>query len=202
MQARRPASPQGCFLLLLLLSAAADFARADDWLPVLPEELSMRSTPKAPNAPAIYLYRGADRDDNGPSETIYERIKILTEEGRDNANIEIPYLKEAEGVKVYGARTIRPDGSIANFDGEIFDKSIVTVNRASYWAKTFTLPNVEVGSIIEYRYRHSFAPYFVSNSQWILSQGLFTQYAQFSLERPGFALRYAWPNGISVRAFS
>ncbi|HEY6618339.1 MAG TPA: DUF3857 domain-containing protein, partial [Steroidobacteraceae bacterium] len=95
------------------------------------------------------------------------------------------------------ARTIRPDGSIVNFDGEIFDKSLVKVSGAKYSAKTFTLPNVEVGSIIEYRYRHDFAPNLVYDSQWILSQALFTQNAQFSLKRyTGFVLRFAWPNGI------
>src|SRR5882757_1339733 len=183
MPALRLAFLQGRFLLLLLLPAAANFARAEEWLPISQEELGMRSTPKAPNAPAIYLFREVDRDDNGSSETIYERIKILTEEGRDHANIEIRYLKESESVKAISARTIRPDGGIVNFDGEIFDKSIVKVGAASYWAKTFTLPNVEVGSIIEYRYRHNFAPFFVFNSQWILSQDLFTQYAKFSLQK-------------------
>jgi len=197
MPALRLAFLQGRFLLLLLLPAAANFARAEEWLPISQEELGMRSTPKAPNAPAIYLFREVDRDDNGSSETIYERIKILTEEGRDHANIEIRYLKESESVKAISARTIRPDGGIVNFDGEIFDKSIVKVGAASYWAKTFTLPNVEVGSIIEYRYRHNFAPFFVFNSQWILSQDLFTQYAKFSLQKyPLFVMRYAWPNGI------
>lgn len=157
----------------------------------------MRNAPKAPNAPAIYLYRQVDRDDNDPSESTYERIKILTEEGRDNANIEIPYLKGSENIRGIRARTIRPDGSIVNFDGEIFDKSLVKVNGTKVSAKTFTLPNVEIGSIIEYRYRHDFAPNLVYDSQWILSQPLFTQNAQFSLKRyPGFVLRFAWPNGI------
>jgi hypothetical protein len=197
MLARRLALLQGRFALLLLLLGAADVARAEDWLPISQEELSMRSTPKAPNAPAIYLYREVDRDDNGPSETTYERIKILTEEGRDNANIEILYLKGVENIRGIRARTIRPDGSIENFGGEIFDKSIVKVSGANYSAKTFTLPNVEVGSIIEYRYRHDFEWNFVFNSQWILSERLFTQYAKFSLQRyPGFVLKFGWPNGI------
>jgi hypothetical protein len=197
MQAPRPALRQGCIVLLVLFLAAANAAWAEDWQPIAPEDLTMRSTPKAPNAPAIYLYREVDRDDNEPAETIYERIKILTEEGRDRANIEVPYLKGSQSVRIYGARTIRPDGSIVKFDGEIFDKSIVKVTGASYWAKTFTLPNVEVGSIIEYRYRHTFASHLVFDSQWILSQDLFTQYAKFSFERyPQFVLRVAWPNGI------
>jgi hypothetical protein len=191
------ATDQGRFAAFLLMTFATCYARGEDWLPISAEELSMRSAPKAPNAPAIYLYRQVDRDDNDPSESTYERVKILTEEGRDNANIEIPYLKGSENIRSIRARTIRPDGSIVNFDGEIFDKSLVKVNGTRYSAKTFTLPNVEIGSIIEYRYRHEFAPNLVYDSQWILSQTLFTQNAQFSLKRyPGFVLRYAWPNGI------
>ena len=197
MLAPRLASLQGRFVLLLLSVAVADFTQAEDWLPISQEELGMHSTPKAPNAPAIYLYREVNRDDNGPFETVYERIKILTEEGRDIANIEIPYIKDIENIKAIRARTIRPDGGIVNFDGEIFDRSIVKVTGAQYSAKSLTLPNVEVGSIIEYRYRHDFAPFFVFDSAWILSQSLFTRHAQFSLQKyPGFALRYQWPNGI------
>ena len=191
------ATVQGRFAVLLLMTFATCYARGEDWLPISPQDLSMRSTPKAPNAPAIYLYRQVDRDDNEPSEATYERIKILTEEGRDNANIELRYLKGSENIRAIRARTIRPDGSIVNFDGEIFDKSLVKVSGVKYSAKTFTLPNVEVGSIIEYRYRHDFAPNLVYDSQWILSQALFTQNAQFSLKRyTGFVLRFAWPNGI------
>ena len=191
------AADRGRFAAFLLLTFATCCARGEDWLPISPEDLSMRSAPKAPNASAIYLYRQVDRDDNDPSESTYERIKILTEEGRDNANIEIPYLKGIENIRGIRARTIRPDGSIVNFNGEIFDKAIVIVSGVKYSAKTFTLPNVDIGSIIEYRYRHDFAPNLVYDSQWILSQNLFTQSAQFSLKRyPGFVLRFAWPNGI------
>ena len=52
----------------------------------------MTSEPLAPGAPAIILYRQVDRDDNGHTshEDNYFRIKILTEEGRKYANVEIP----------------------------------------------------------------------------------------------------------------
>ena len=55
----------------------------------------MTSEPKAPAAPATYLYRQVDRDDNGPDETHYVRIKILTEEGRKFGDVEIPYDQSA-----------------------------------------------------------------------------------------------------------
>jgi len=70
------------FLGVLTLLLAATAALADDWLPLDPAELKMTSEPLAPTAPAIYLYRQVDRDDSNYVEYIYNRIKILTEEGR------------------------------------------------------------------------------------------------------------------------
>ncbi|HEY0746284.1 MAG TPA: DUF3857 domain-containing protein [Steroidobacteraceae bacterium] len=184
-------------LIVLALCAGSTPVRAEDWLPVSTEELQMSSAPKAPSAPAIYLYRQVDRDDTGPSETNYERIKILTEEGRKYANVEITYYKNTEGVRGIQARTIHQDGSIVNFDGTIFDKPIVETSGAKLMAKTFTLPDVQVGSIIEYRYRHELAVGYVFDSHWVLSQELFTQHAKFSLDPyRGFALRYSWPHGL------
>ena len=53
-------------LALLFCSLAALLvpypACADDWLPVTQDELKMTSEPKAPGAPALYLYRQVDRD--------------------------------------------------------------------------------------------------------------------------------------------
>jgi hypothetical protein len=174
-------------------------ARAEDWLPVTQEELKMTREPKAPGAPAIYLYRQVDRDDNGPHERNYARIKILTEEGRKYADVEIPFLKGAENVRDIEARTIRPDGSIRNLEGKIYEKMIVKAKGVKYLAKTFTLPDVQVGSIVEYRYRADQQSGFIFNSHWILSEELFTKHAKFSL-KPSleFPLRFSWPAGLPV----
>ena len=86
-------TPLTFFIGLFVAFASIVPAHADGWLPVSPEELKMTSEPKAPGAPAIYLYRQVDRDDNIPRERDYARIKILTEEGRKYADIEIPFLK-------------------------------------------------------------------------------------------------------------
>jgi Domain of Unknown Function with PDB structure (DUF3857) len=176
------------------------------FLQVSPDELKMTSEPLAPGAPAIILYRQVDRDDNGRTshEDDYVRIKILTEEGRKYADVEIPFLKKTENVVDVRGRTIRPDGSIADFDGRIYEKELVkgkVQGRAfKYLAKTFTLPDVQVGSIVEYSYTMDFGENMLFESHWILSDELFTKKAQFSLKPFSrsysgqiFTLRCSWP---------
>ncbi len=182
---------------VIALCNLTPLVRAEDWLPVSPDELNMSSEPRAPGAPAILLYRQVDRDDNGPTETNYARIKILTEEGRKFADVQIPFYKGTEYVRGIQARTIQPDGSIVEFNGTVYEKPIVQARAVKLLAKTFTMPNVQVGSIIEYRYKHGFQSGYVFDSNWVLSQDLFTRYAKFSLDPyRQFALRFTWPAGL------
>src|SRR5215470_13985022 len=115
------------FLEIVALPASRLASAADGFQPISPEELKMTSEPQAPGAPAIILIRQVDRDDNGSTshEYNYFRIKILTEEGRKHADIEIPFFKQQGNIVNIRARTIRPDGSVANFDGKIYEKPIV-----------------------------------------------------------------------------
>jgi hypothetical protein len=184
-----------CSVLILLTAAQATVK----FQPVSAEELKMTSEPQAPGAPAIILYREVNRDDYGRTahggmqimgnesaadryEEQYYRIKILTEEGRKYANVEIPLPKETGFVTGINARTIRPDGSIVNFDGKAFEKTVYKSKGFQYVAKTVTLPDVQVGSIIEYFYTISFREHYIFFSQWILSNELFTKRAKFTLK--------------------
>jgi len=170
---------------------------AIEWLPLTPDDLQMKSEPKAPAAPAIYLYRQVDRDDTEGEEDIYYRIKILTEEGRKYADVQIPYIKEYESIRNLQARTIRPDGTIVDFNGTIYEKPLVKARGVKLQAKSFSLPNVDVGSIVEYRYRHVHTYGYVFDSHWWLSEELFTRHAKFSLKPSGFyLLRTSWPVGL------
>lgn len=181
----------------LMLAGIAMPAFADDWQPIAPEDLKMTSEPKAPGAAAIYLYRQVDRDDTSPMEMVYERIKILSEEGRKYANLEIRFEKSREAVNNVQARTIRPDGTILKFDGQVLEKTIVKGRGVKYLAKTLALPDVQVGSIIEYRYHHYLETGYVFDSHWILSQELYTRQAKFSLNPSrDFALTWSWPRGL------
>ena len=82
-------------MAVLMISAGVwrpSTARGDEWQPISQEELKMTSMAEAPGAPAVILYRQVDRDDGRtPHENTYVRIKILTEEGRKYANVEIPF---------------------------------------------------------------------------------------------------------------
>jgi uncharacterized protein DUF3857 len=177
-------APAALFILVVSIVPSRTFA-FDERPPVTPEELKMTSEPLAPGAPAIILWRQVDRDDRGQTahEMNFVRIKILTEEGRKYADVEIPFSKSiGNNVVNIKARTLGPDGSITNYEGKIFEKSIVKAKGVKYLAKTFTLPNVQVGSIIEYSYTLDLSEYVIFDSHWILSDELFTKTASFSLK--------------------
>ncbi len=166
------------------LVAIPPAACAQSFQPVSPEELKITTEALAPGAPAIILYRQVDRDDNGRTshEDNYLRIKILTEEGRKYADVEIPFFKASEDIVHVRARTVRQDGSAVDFDGKVFEKSIAKSKGVKYLAKTFTLPDVQVGSVIEYMYTIDLSEHYVYDSHWILSDELFTKKAVFSLK--------------------
>ena len=172
------------FLFVAALAWASS-KEGEPFGPVPADELKMTSEPLAPGAPAINLYRQVDRDDSGTQgkEYNYIRIKILTEEGRKYADVEIPFLKGG-GRSIVGikARTVRPDGTTIDYDGKVYDKQIVKAKGIKYMAKTFTMPEVQVGSIIEYAYTEDLAENLVYDSHWILSDELFTKRAQVFAE--------------------
>src|SRR6185437_10458957 len=192
--------PRVILFSLAFACALTTTAIAADWPPATPEDLKLSAEPLAPGAPAVILYRQVDRDDSGANghENTFVRIKILKDEGRKYADVEIPYEKTggSEISRVWG-RTIHPDGSVFEFKGKAFDKTIVKAKGLKYMAKTFTLPDVQVGSIIEYSYRKDLSENYVFDSHWILNDELFTKYAKFSLkpyssEYSMFNLRWSW----------
>jgi hypothetical protein len=187
-------------LLLVCLYPSRRVSAGDEWQPISPEELKMTSLPEAPGAPAVYLYRQVDRNDTSRASTEYNyvRVKILTEEGRKYANVEIPFEKKVN-VSNIRARTVRPDGSIVNFDGKVYENTIVKSKSLKFLAKTFTMPDVQVGSIIEYHYNYDFEDNWIFNSYWTVSDELFTKHAQFTLKpftREQWTIQWSWPAGL------
>jgi transglutaminase-like putative cysteine protease len=166
--------------------------------PVSQEELKMTADPLAPGANAIILFREVDRDDNRntPHQDNYVRIKILTEEGRKFGNIEIPFAKGIDDVVGLHARTIRPDGSIVNFEGKVEETTLRKGQGARLFAKTLALPDVQPGGIVEYYFTYDYRQHEIHESHWILSSDLFTRSARFLLKPYHSDFNYYRPRWI------
>lgn len=170
----------------------------DDWLPVSKDDLTMKDFAPFPGQHAVILYRKVERNDNDAWEKNYVRIKILDEEGKKYANVETESFSKLYKLDNVQARTIKPDGTIVPFDGKVFDKLVAKYKGSSVYAKTFTLPDVQVGSIIEYRYVFHWDNMYIIDSAWIVQQELAIRDADFSLKSfnrsssydPGYSLSW------------
>jgi Domain of Unknown Function with PDB structure (DUF3857) len=180
---------------LLFLEASA-LAAAAAWPPVSKEELAMTVDPANPGAAAVLLSREVTTDDVKGISTEYRRIKILTDDGTQYANIEIPYVERASRVEDIQARTIRPDGTTVDFQGQIFDRTVLKARKSRIQVKAFALPEVRNGSILEYSYSIHYRekpPDVLKNSKdyiidktitipsanWTVQEDLFTRRARF-----------------------
>jgi Domain of Unknown Function with PDB structure (DUF3857) len=182
-------SPKTPILITLAICAAALFLSSgapakDDWLPIDPADLALKDNPQSPGAHAMILYR--EDFINAESRTVdeYWRTKIFTEEGKTYGSVEIEFRKDIDEVTNVRARTIRPDGSIVNYQGQIYEKEIVKAGGRKYLAKTFSLPEVQPGCIIEYKYRRQFNTDYYWSLEWRVQEELFTRDAKFSIVPP------------------
>ncbi len=194
IQAKRYRIEVSALLAFFLLSFALP-AFADDWLPVPPEDLAMKDNPKQPGADAMILYREVKVDAKNASVTNYFRVKIFTQAGvKARADIELDYDKADETIQAVQGRTIRPDGSITPFDGKAFDKEIAKSSGIKYLAKTFTMPDVQPGCIIEYRYRQQYNDKYYWSLGWTVQSELYTRLASFSIkpDSSNYALPLDW----------
>ncbi|MGB8837170.1 MAG: DUF3857 domain-containing protein [Candidatus Acidiferrales bacterium] len=158
----------------------------DDWLPISPEDLALKDNPASHGANAMILYRSSDVSEkyvstDGAYVDNYLRVKIFTQEGTSWGTVEIPFYKESADIKDLRARTIKADGTIVNFQGKPFEKTIVKRSGEKFLAKTFTLPDVQPGCIIEYKYRIQYKPRWLHDENWVLSSDLYTREGHFSI---------------------
>jgi Domain of Unknown Function with PDB structure (DUF3857)/Domain of Unknown Function with PDB structure (DUF3858) len=155
------------------------------WLPISPDDLALKDNPKEPGADAMILYREVNIDArqanvSGDSIEEYVRIKIFTQAGTKFGHVEIPYDQTWETVPYVAGRTILPDGTIKDFDGQVLSSTIARAGQSEFFAKTFTLPDVQPGCIVEYRYDVQSRPGWITNEKWDLSGEMYTREAHFT----------------------
>ena len=159
-----------------------------------PEELAMKSAPGFPGASAVVLYReeltretdkavdGIYKEEVGqaiPSTSFYySRIKILNEDGKKYGTVEIfDYGRTNTVVEDVAGRTIHADGTIVPFTGKPYFKVVQQSawNSFGSWSvqeTEFTLPDVEVGSVIEYSYTTHEPRNQVQPPSWVIQDSL------------------------------
>jgi hypothetical protein len=162
----------------LLLLARPLFA-AEDWQPITPQDLKMTADPAHPED-AIILYHEEVSDDNRNHRIVYKRLKIFTKKGRSYANVEITYSGREFHIIDVKARTISPDGTVTPFTGKAYDKTIIKGHGIKYLAKTFTLQNVQPGSIIEWKYTEYWDDHSLYAPHWTLQESLAQKLAKFT----------------------
>lgn len=137
--------------------AVPTLAQDKDWRPISPAEMSATSSTVEPNADAEALFWEVRVDDSDRGEVSlnhYVRVKIFTEKGRDDySKHDILFLKGTK-VKEIEARVTKHDGSITYLNkNDVMEREIVKANGFKVRAKSFALPGLEIGSIVEYKYR-------------------------------------------------
>lgn len=77
------------FIALVVVSLASSYRlyAFDDWQPISPEELKMTADP-AHLADAVILYHEETADDMTRHRYVYLRVKVLTDKGKDRANVD------------------------------------------------------------------------------------------------------------------
>jgi hypothetical protein len=157
-------------------------ARAgDDWIPVPPEDLALKDNPASPGADAMILYRESVVNATESSVAEYVRIKVFTQKGVEEGDLEIPFQTGQSDIRGLRARTIQPDGKIENFEGKPYDKMVAKAGGLRVMAKVVTLPHVTPGCILEYKYKEQFDPNFYISLGWTVQGRKFTRYARFSI---------------------
>jgi len=180
-----------CALFVCLIFAGVAIASGDDWREVTPAELQMKTPKVEPDADAeallweIYV---SDEEGSGSLQSVlthYLRIKIFNQRGVEAfSKIDIQFGKvEGVGINVkirdIAARTTKLDGSVVELkSSDIFERDVIKGSGVKLKAKSFAMPGIEPGAVIEYRWKE------------IRGAVTFHQRLQFAMEIPVELVKY------------
>ena len=174
---------RGVLILLAITSPAMVFAQFQE---PASEELKMTADPKAPDAAAVYFDVEQTTDDQLHFKSFYACAKVLTEKGRTRYCRD-SYERGTFKVSDIKARTIptpmEPSFRLGKPEDLLISKTIAKGgDLKQYNRKVFTLPSVEVGSILEYAYQIHYDDKWVSEPNWRIQQPYFIHRAHYAFK--------------------
>lgn len=161
------------------------------------DELKMSSYPADANASAVTLCKITDVDYevmSGDFKIVYDvrvKIKVLKSDGKDYANVEVPYINDLTDINarenVNGIKA-----TAYNLENDKVVKTNMTkdmifterLDKQNMLLK-FTVPQVKVGTVIEYKYRLESSLYYTIND-WYAQNSIPTLYAEYHLVVPEY----------------
>ena len=162
-----------------LLAAVSPALVSAQFQPPNPDELKMTSDPKAPGADAVYFEIDEVANDPMHYQSTYARIKVLTEKGKELATVELPYLRGSFKISDIKRRTVHPDGTVIPLTVKPEDLMVAKTGETQIGKKVFSLPSVEVGSILEYSYDIRYDDDQFSSPTWEIQRPYFVHKAHY-----------------------
>jgi Domain of Unknown Function with PDB structure (DUF3857)/Transglutaminase-like superfamily len=149
------------FFLSSALVCFADKPVDVGWLPVTDEQRNMKAPMVEKDAGVEALFWNVHvLDELVGGQDIrrtfyhYVRLKIFDEKGKERAStIDIPVGENTSIMYVKG-RTIKADGAEVGLKSDsVYERDLIRVGRTRLKVKSFAMPGVEPGAIVEYRWQ-------------------------------------------------
>lgn len=189
---------------LLLINLQVVFAGDDVWREITQAELQMKTPKVEPDADAEAIFWEVWLDDKKGGKLFYNhyvRVKIFTERGREKfSKFDIPFTK-GKKVEEVAARVIKPDGTISELQpSDIFEREILKAGKVSIKAKSFAVPGIEPGVIVEYQYKETFKGDSANNERLFFQRDIPMQRVTYYV-RPykGASLNFNFQNMSQMR---
>ncbi|HLV93495.1 MAG TPA: hypothetical protein VKX34_10260 [Aequorivita sp.] len=179
------------FVLLTAFSSHSQSERSDVFGEPTANEFSLKFYEDEPNAPGVILYESGNyyaipiikRTSVRLVKEVHRKVKVFDAKKFNYATVEIPYYK---GNKYYGEeikdfKAVTHNDTIQNFVP--YNSFYDTQKQGVGNVLTFTFPNVQDGSILEYSYT-IVSPYFFDLDGWEFQHSLPTIYSKFKTDLP------------------
>jgi hypothetical protein len=160
MKTKHSFSRQHLFQLFFVVLFFSLSAQAQvEWRQVSQAELDMKTPKVEADADAEAIFWEVRLDDEKRKRMFYShyvRVKIFTERGREKfSKFDIPFYK-GRTIEDVAARVIKPDGATVELQpSDIFEREIIKSGKISVKAKSFAVPGIAPGVIVEYQYKET-----------------------------------------------
>ena len=177
------------FLLFFLPVLTLQAQNKEDFGKLTKAEKEFIKYEKDTSAHAVILYEKGDIEFKVVRSRIqivkkyHVKIKILSEQGFDEADITIPYYKNDDtSERIENIKAITHNASSKTF---VSENKIFTTTLNDRWSeKSFTFSNVQKGSILEYTYTLT-SPFIFKLDGWEFQSNIPKLHSEFNAKIPG-----------------